>query len=552
MSPWQAGLEAAAGLDPTGIVPGAIRVGKGLFQTAHAPTGPEDIPAGLNQAFGGLMDAAQIGMIGGAVAAPVRTAASIGAGMLTQEGVQKGLVKMGMPAGWAEFVGNLAGIISGVGTHEAMSPKAVAAIKARVLPVLRDRVMQSTVGSGFSISGDSDTGITNPEWPHERAEQYGPPVPPPEQFTSTGQPLYRPPAAAPPPAPPPAPPVEPGAVTPKPARTRTKKAAPKPAEPAAPEPPPPPVAAQVSEPTPAPLQTFTEFVKEKAAEHGPAVEETKKVRVEEKTGEVVKVEPEAKPAAPVKEEEPERGEPEAPAKPAARVTPQVPAGETKYVLPSFVAKDLPKGKAEKPPKVVPSKGATPEPDAEPAPDTATLGGVRAGDGEGTSEVGRAGGGPEVGGRSDVEGVRGLHQPRPVSGSGGGTDEGDVDVAVTPAVPQPARRPRITDTRPRLTGYRITAADHLGEGSLTDKALQNIEAITTMKLVESEARPATLEEQRKLVKYTGWGALSEVFDYYQSSAAMRAVHADLKNLLSPEEWKTAAATTPNAPCTPRCR
>ena len=27
--------------------------------------------------------------------------------------------------------------------------------------------------------------------------------------------------------------------------------------------------------------------------------------------------------------------------------------------------------------------------------------------------------------------------------------------------------------------------------------------------------------------------------------MRAVHADLKNLLSPEEWKTAAATTPNA-------
>ena len=301
MSPWQAGLEAAAGLDPTGIVPGAIRVGKGLFQTAHAPTGPEDIPAGLNQAFGGLMDAAQIGMIGGAVAAPVRTAASIGAGMLTQEGVQKGLVKMGMPAGWAEFVGNLAGIISGVGTHEAMSPKAVAAIKARVLPVLK-----------------------------ARAEQ----APPEQQFNSAGQPLYQAPAepAQPPAQPVPAPvapPVEPVAapVTPKPVRTRTTKAAPKPVEPPAPEPPPPPVAAQVSEPTPAEPQTFTEFVKEKAAEHGLTVEETKRVfGFEEKTGEVVKVEPEAKPAKAAQPVAPETPEPKKPA--------QLPAAEPKQPAPA--------------------------------------------------------------------------------------------------------------------------------------------------------------------------------------------------------------------------
>ena len=170
MSPWQAGLEAAAGLDPTGIVPGLIKAGKGIWQTAH-PATPADIPGGLNEMFGGVMDAAQIGMAGGVAEAPVKTAVSIGAGMLTQSGVMKGLVRMGMPAGWAEFVGNLAGIVSGVGTHEAMSPKAIEAIKTRIAPVLK-----------------------------ARAEQAGPPQ---QQFTSTGQPVYQaPPEAAQPVAPP--------------------------------------------------------------------------------------------------------------------------------------------------------------------------------------------------------------------------------------------------------------------------------------------------------------------------------------------------------------
>jgi hypothetical protein len=40
----------------------------------------------------------------------------------------------------------------------------------------------------------------------------------------------------------------------------------------------------------------------------------------------------------------------------------------------------------------------------------------------------------------------------------------------------------------------------------------------------ERRPATVEEQQKLVKYTGWGALPEIFDYYQSTAALRQAGA----------------------------
>ena len=164
-------------------------------------------------------------------------------------------------------------------------------------------------------------------------------------------------------------------------------------------------------------------------------------------------------------------------------------------------------------------------------------------GEGTGSVGGSRPSTDVGVRTGKQRVRGLHPGGTGGGPGAGTDTGDVDATAVP--PPRVRQPKPVDTRPRLTGYRITAADRLGEGSLSDKALQNIEAIKTLKHVEGEARPATVEEQRTLVKYTGWGALSEVFEHYQTSATMRSVRAELQELLTPEEWKTAAATTPNA-------
>lgn len=194
---------------------------------------------------------------------------------------------------------------------------------------------------------------------------------------------------------------------------------------------------------------------------------------------------------------------------------------------------------------VDSEGATPRPDTIGSADFGALGTVPAGTGEGTPGAGPAGSGPAVNGQADNGGVQQLPGGGDVSGHGGGSDAGDLDEPVAPA-PRPSRRqPRPADTRPRLTGYRITNADHLGEGSPQEKALANLEAIRVMKLAEAEARPATLDEQRKLVKYTGWGALANVFEHYQASAWERAVHADLKELLTPEEWKTAAATTPNA-------
>jgi len=56
-------------------------------------------------------------------------------------------------------------------------------------------------------------------------------------------------------------------------------------------------------------------------------------------------------------------------------------------------------------------------------------------------------------------------------------------------------------------FRITAAHHIGEGSLRGKALANIEAIRTLKLIEIENRDATEAEKSILVRYAGWGAMA---------------------------------------------
>jgi N12 class adenine-specific DNA methylase len=177
-------------------------------------------------------------------------------------------------------------------------------------------------------------------------------------------------------------------------------------------------------------------------------------------------------------------------------------------------------------------------------DTGSLEPVPAGSGEGTGGAGQAPEGIAIHGGPGGGSVRGPGGSGAVSGPGEGNDAGNVD-GPTASAPRPPRPARSADTRPRLTGYRITSSDHLGEGSLADKAIANIEAIRTMKHVEAEGRPATADEQKKLVRYTGWGALSEVFAHYQSTAAMRQVRADLQNLLTTDEWRTAAATTPNA-------
>ena len=114
---------------------------------------------------------------------------------------------------------------------------------------------------------------------------------------------------------------------------------------------------------------------------------------------------------------------------------------------------------------------------------------------------------------------------------------------------PPHRDRITFTTPHPEipnserhNFRITD-DHLGEGGAKTKFRNNVAAIQTLKQVEAEGRLATPEEQEILSRYVGWGGLPQAFD--ENNEQWAEEFAQLKTLLSPEEYEAAKATTLNA-------
>ena len=76
---------------------------------------------------------------------------------------------------------------------------------------------------------------------------------------------------------------------------------------------------------------------------------------------------------------------------------------------------------------------------------------------------------------------------------------------------------------------------------------NIDAIRTLKEVESEERWADSEEQQVLSKYVGWGGIPQAFD--QDNNNWSDEYSELKRLLTPEEYEAARASTLTAFYTP---
>ena len=97
--------------------------------------------------------------------------------------------------------------------------------------------------------------------------------------------------------------------------------------------------------------------------------------------------------------------------------------------------------------------------------------------------------------------------------------------------------------PELAGnFRITD-EELGAGGPKQKFARNIKAIKTLFTLEQKHRGATAEEQQVLSQYVGWGGLADAFDPDKSSWAKE--YAELKGLLSEEEYKAARGSVLNA-------
>ena len=91
-------------------------------------------------------------------------------------------------------------------------------------------------------------------------------------------------------------------------------------------------------------------------------------------------------------------------------------------------------------------------------------------------------------------------------------------------------------------FQITD-DNLGVGGEKAKYQYNVAAIRTLKQIEAEGRLATPEEQETLSRYVGWGGIAKAFDPDDPKWAKE--YAELKELLTPDEYNSARSTVLNA-------
>ena len=98
------------------------------------------------------------------------------------------------------------------------------------------------------------------------------------------------------------------------------------------------------------------------------------------------------------------------------------------------------------------------------------------------------------------------------------------------------------THRNAQNFRITDSD-LGAGGAKTKYQANISAIRLLKQLEAEGLQASPDQQEVLSRYVGWGGLADAFDPDKEN--WRAEYAELKELLTPEEYEAARASTLNA-------
>ncbi|MEU5181135.1 UvrD-helicase domain-containing protein [Streptomyces longwoodensis] len=179
---------------------------------------------------------------------------------------------------------------------------------------------------------------------------------------------------------------------------------------------------------------------------------------------------------------------------------------------------------------------------------AAEGGDRRGGARSRAEVG-ADAGPGAGAARD-----GL---RDAEGAGDG-GEGHAEGGAAPAVaPQDAERSAGATPSSAAASWlkrvKFGAAtafepppggDTLAPSSPRNRAKANIAAIEILHRLDAEDRPATPEEQQELARYSGWGAVPQIFKP-RPDEQFAPLAARLRELLTDQEWADAKANTLNA-------
>ncbi len=89
-------------------------------------------------------------------------------------------------------------------------------------------------------------------------------------------------------------------------------------------------------------------------------------------------------------------------------------------------------------------------------------------------------------------------------------------------------------------YQYSEADNLYVGGDKTRFKANVEAIKLVNALEQEGRLATVDEQKILAKYVGWGGLANAFS--STASGWENEYQELKLLLDEDEYKDAMTST----------
>lgn len=100
-----------------------------------------------------------------------------------------------------------------------------------------------------------------------------------------------------------------------------------------------------------------------------------------------------------------------------------------------------------------------------------------------------------------------------------------------------------ETNSNVANFTLTDPSYQASGGSITKLQANIDALQTLESLRRSKQPATLDEQKVLAKYVGWGQFPQVFAY--GSEKYRTYKPTIKALLTEEEWDSAKRSTTNA-------
>ena len=93
------------------------------------------------------------------------------------------------------------------------------------------------------------------------------------------------------------------------------------------------------------------------------------------------------------------------------------------------------------------------------------------------------------------------------------------------------------------GFRPQGQDDLAPSGAASRVAANLAALRALRVLQAEGRPATPDEQAVLARWSGWGAVPQVFDDDRGEFA--AARAELHQLLPEPHYAAARRTTINA-------